>query len=165
MSGTCARRLRAAGDARGPRAASCAWPPGGPPPDPNRQSAGPRPLARRSRRVRRPSCQNFSAVHRASGTIVTSDGYAIEPQITVPQDATDINIASNGEVAVKLPGEAAFQTVGNLELARFINPAGLRTIGRNLMLETQASGRVFRHEFWAAIVVFFRLLTNQSTVE
>ena len=74
------------------------------------------------------------------GTIVTSDGYAIEPQITVPQDATDINIASNGEVAVKLPGEAAFQTVGNLELARFINPAGLRTIGRNLMLETQASG-------------------------
>ena len=76
----------------------------------------------------------------SDGTIVTSDGYALEPQITVPQDATDINISSNGEVSVKLPGTAAFQTVGQLELARFINPAGLKTIGRNLMLETQASG-------------------------
>jgi flagellar basal-body rod protein FlgG len=76
----------------------------------------------------------------ADGTIVTSDGYALEPQITVPPDATDINISSNGEVSVKLPGDPTFQTVGQLELARFINPAGLKTIGRNLMLETQASG-------------------------
>ena len=76
----------------------------------------------------------------SDGTIVTSDGYALEPQITVPPDATDINISSNGEVSVKLPGAGGFQTVGQLELARFINPAGLKTIGRNLMLETQASG-------------------------
>jgi flagellar basal-body rod protein FlgG len=76
----------------------------------------------------------------SDGTIVTSDGYALEPQITVPQDATDINISSNGEVSVKLPGTAEFQTVGQLELARFINPAGLKSVGRNLMLETQASG-------------------------
>jgi flagellar basal-body rod protein FlgG len=70
----------------------------------------------------------------ADGTIVTSDGYSLEPQITLPPDATDINISSNGEVAVKLPGDATFQTLGQFELARFINPAGMKTIGRNLML-------------------------------
>jgi len=76
----------------------------------------------------------------AEGTIVTSDGYALEPQITVPSDATDINISVNGEVSVKLPGSTHFQDAGQLELARFINPAGLKSIGRNLLLETQASG-------------------------
>jgi flagellar basal-body rod protein FlgG len=76
----------------------------------------------------------------AEGTIVTSDGYAIEPQVTIPADATAINISSNGEVSVKIPGDPALQTVGQLELARFVNPAGLRTIGRNLFLETEASG-------------------------
>jgi len=76
----------------------------------------------------------------SEGVVVTSDGYPLEPQITIPQDATDINISSNGEVSVKLPGDANFQDVGQLELARFINPAGLKSIGRNLLLETQASG-------------------------
>ena len=76
----------------------------------------------------------------AEGTIVTSDGYTVEPQVTIPADATAINISSNGEVSVKIPGDPALQTVGQLELARFVNPAGLRTIGRNLFLETEASG-------------------------
>ena len=76
----------------------------------------------------------------AEGTIVTSDGYVVEPQVTVPADATAINISSNGEVSVKIPGDPSLQTVGQLELARFVNPAGLRTIGRNLFLETSASG-------------------------
>ena len=76
----------------------------------------------------------------AEGTIVTSDGYTVEPQVTIPADATAINISSNGEVSVKIPGAPALQTVGQLELARFVNPAGLRTIGRNLFLETEASG-------------------------
>ena len=76
----------------------------------------------------------------AEGSIVTSDGYMLEPQTTVPQDATAIHISSNGEVAVLIPGSTDVQGVGQLELARFINPAGLKSIGRNLMLETQASG-------------------------
>ena len=76
----------------------------------------------------------------ADGTIVTSDGYSLEPSITVPQDATEVNISINGEVAVKIPGDAAFQQSGQIELARFVNPAGLRSIGRNLFLETEASG-------------------------
>jgi flagellar basal-body rod protein FlgG len=76
----------------------------------------------------------------AQGVVVTSDGYAMEPQITIPPDATEINISANGEVSVKLPGVAQFQDVGQLELARFINPAGLKSVGRNLLLETQSSG-------------------------
>lgn len=76
----------------------------------------------------------------AEGVLVTSDGYPLEPQVTVPPDATDINIAVNGLVSVKLPGDAAFQDVGQLELARFVNPAGLKSIGRNIMLESTASG-------------------------
>lgn len=76
----------------------------------------------------------------AEGTIVTSDGYILEPQVTVPNDATAINISSNGEVSVKVPGDSALQNVGQLELARFVNPAGLKSMGRNLFLETEASG-------------------------
>lgn len=76
----------------------------------------------------------------AEGIIVTSDGYPVEPQVTIPQDASAINISSNGEVAVLIPGDPTQQTVGQLELARFVNPAGLKSIGRNLFLETEASG-------------------------
>jgi flagellar basal-body rod protein FlgG len=76
----------------------------------------------------------------SEGSIVTSDGYSLEPQVTIPQDATAINVSSNGEVSVLIPGSTDIQEVGQLELARFINPAGLKSVGRNLMLETQASG-------------------------
>ena len=76
----------------------------------------------------------------AEGNIVTSDGYTLEPQVTIPPDATAINISSDGEVSVLVPGDATMQTVGQLELARFVNPAGLKSVGRNLFLETEASG-------------------------
>ena len=76
----------------------------------------------------------------AEGIIVTSDGYPVEPQVTLPQDASAINISANGEVSVLIPGDPTQQQVGQLELARFVNPAGLKSIGRNLFLETEASG-------------------------
>jgi flagellar basal-body rod protein FlgG len=76
----------------------------------------------------------------SEGVIVTSDGYALQPEVNVPQDATAINIPSNGEVSVKIPGTTELQNVGQLELARFVNPAGLKSMGRNLFLETEASG-------------------------
>jgi len=76
----------------------------------------------------------------SQGTIVTSDGYTLQPEVTIPQDATAINISSNGEVSVKIPGTTDLQQVGQLELARFVNPAGLKSMGRNLFLETEASG-------------------------
>ena len=76
----------------------------------------------------------------SEGTIVTSDGYTLVPQIILPPDATAINVSSNGEVSVVIPGSTDVQEVGQLELARFVNPAGMKSIGRNLLLATQASG-------------------------
>ncbi len=76
----------------------------------------------------------------AQGVIVNSDGYPVLPQITVPQGATDITINSSGEVLVKLTGSVDPSNAGQIQLANFINPAGLESIGYNLLLETPASG-------------------------
>lgn len=74
------------------------------------------------------------------GEIVTAQGYRLQPGLTVPQDAKDITINENGEVLVKLPEQIAFQNIGQIELATFVNPAGLEGIGDTLFLETEASG-------------------------
>ncbi|MGB9891618.1 flagellar basal-body rod protein FlgG, partial [Thermodesulfovibrio yellowstonii] len=74
------------------------------------------------------------------GRIVTNDGYPIEPGITVPADATKITFGADGTVTVLQPGTVAPVQIGTVELARFINPGGLQAIGRNLFLETDASG-------------------------
>jgi len=76
----------------------------------------------------------------ADGEIVTADGYAIEPSITVPQDAASVQITRDGIVEVAMAGQSEPQQVGQLEIANFINPAGLEAIGDNLYLETPASG-------------------------
>lgn len=76
----------------------------------------------------------------ANGDIVTADGFSVEPGITIPQNAVDIAINASGEVLVSLDGQTAPQNVGQLNLANFINEAGLLAIGENLMLETPASG-------------------------
>jgi flagellar basal-body rod protein FlgG len=76
----------------------------------------------------------------ADGEMVTADGYPIEPSITVPQDATSIQITRDGIVEVAMAGQSDPQQVGQLEIATFINPAGLEAIGDNLYLETPASG-------------------------
>ncbi len=75
-----------------------------------------------------------------TGVIVTSDGFPLIPQITVPIDAVDITINLSGEVIVKLDGQTDPSNVGQLQLANFINPAGLEAIGDNLLRETPASG-------------------------
>jgi len=74
------------------------------------------------------------------GRVVTSDGFALQPEITVPPDATSMTIGIDGTVSVVLAGESAPTEVGTVELARFVNPAGLNAIGRNLFLPTTASG-------------------------
>ncbi|MCF4113041.1 MULTISPECIES: flagellar basal-body rod protein FlgG [Dethiosulfovibrio] len=74
------------------------------------------------------------------GQIVTSDGYLLEPAIVIPEDGTDITISSTGQVYVSQPGDDEAQEIGQIELVRFVNPAGLRAIGRNLFRETAASG-------------------------
>jgi len=72
------------------------------------------------------------------GNIVTSNGLFLEPQITIPQDATNINIRSDGTVSVSLPGQNEAQQVGQIEIAKFVNPAGLKSEGDNLFTETTA---------------------------
>ncbi len=74
------------------------------------------------------------------GTVVTSDGYEMSPSITIPADAIGITIASDGIVTVRQPNNATATQVGQLQLVRFQNPAGLRANGRNLFEETESSG-------------------------
>jgi len=74
------------------------------------------------------------------GTIVTADGYVVQPGITVPRNATDVTINANGEVLATLAGQVAPQNVGQIQLALFPNNAGLDATGGNLFLQTAASG-------------------------
>jgi len=76
----------------------------------------------------------------SQGQLVTSDGFAVQPQITIPQNATSVTVGVDGTVSVVQAGQAQPQTVGTLELVRFINPGGLQSQGRNLFVPTQASG-------------------------
>jgi len=74
------------------------------------------------------------------GTIVTADGFSIEPEIVVPSDATNITVNASGEVQVVLQNSPTAQVIGQIELATFVNEAGLLAQGDNLLLETEASG-------------------------
>jgi flagellar basal-body rod protein FlgG len=76
----------------------------------------------------------------SEGTIVTGDGYPLEPQIQIPNDAESITVGEDGQVFVRIAGQAEPQNLGQIQLARFINPAGLEKVGRNLFVETGASG-------------------------
>jgi len=76
----------------------------------------------------------------STGSLVTSEGDALTPQITIPQGAESITIGNDGTVSVTLPGQAIASQVGKLQTARFANPAGLRADGANLFRETETSG-------------------------
>jgi flagellar basal-body rod protein FlgG len=75
-----------------------------------------------------------------NGQIVTASGYALDPAIVIPQNAQSVTIGTDGTVSAKLPGQAAPQQIGTIQLADFINPAGLQPSGDNLYLETASSG-------------------------
>lgn len=84
--------------------------------------------------------RNGSWSRDGAGRVVTSDGYPLEPEIVIPPEATKIMIGEDGLFQVAL-GEGAPPTqLGNIRLARFINPAGMEPIGKNLFLSTSASG-------------------------
>ena len=74
------------------------------------------------------------------GQLVTSNGYPVQPNITIPADALTVTISNDGVVSVTQPGSAAVTQVGSLQLATFINVGGLQSIGENLFLETASSG-------------------------
>ncbi len=74
------------------------------------------------------------------GQIVTNQGFVLEPGITIPDTAIEVKLSRDGVVEVFSEGSTDAEVVGQLELARFINPAGLKAIGENTFLETSASG-------------------------
>jgi flagellar basal-body rod protein FlgG len=76
----------------------------------------------------------------AEGTIVTNDGMAVLPQIQVPEGVTSISIGADGTVSVQQAGQQGLTELGRIETARFVNPAGLQSIGNNLLVESAASG-------------------------
>lgn len=75
-----------------------------------------------------------------NGALVTVDGYAVQPGITVPSNALQVSVSAAGQVQVTLPNNPTPQVIGQLDLASFVNPAGLEATGNNLFLETPASG-------------------------
>ncbi len=75
-----------------------------------------------------------------NGDVVTSSGYLLEPNINIPQDATNISITRDGAVYITQPGNVEQNQVGQIELTTFINPAGLESMGHNFYKETTASG-------------------------
>lgn len=76
----------------------------------------------------------------STGRLVNGDGLPMEPEIVLPPEATRIVIGKNGEVAVLLPGSNTNEIVGQIEVARFVNPAGLHAMGRNVFQPTEAAG-------------------------
>jgi flagellar basal-body rod protein FlgG len=76
----------------------------------------------------------------SQGQIVSSDGLVLQPAVSIPPDAISVSIGSDGTVSVITGAAAAPQQLGQVELARFVNPAGLSAVGRNLFAPTAASG-------------------------
>jgi flagellar basal-body rod protein FlgG len=84
--------------------------------------------------------QSGSLKKDSQGKLVTSEGFPLQPEITIPQDAISLTIGVDGTVSVGQPGVLTAQQIGTFEMARFVNPAGLESLGRNLFRPTQASG-------------------------
>ncbi len=76
----------------------------------------------------------------ADGTIVTADGYTVQPGLQIPAAATGVTINPNGQVQVTLQGQTAPTTIGQVQIAVFPNAAGLEAQGGNLLVQTAASG-------------------------
>lgn len=75
-----------------------------------------------------------------NGLLVTQDGFQVQPSITIPDNTREITITSDGVIEALLDTDATAQQVGQIQLARFVNPTGLEAIGDNLFVETPASG-------------------------
>lgn len=76
----------------------------------------------------------------SQGQIVTSSGYIVQPAVSIPEDALSVTISDDGIVSVTTQGEAQATQVGTIQLADFVNPAGLQPLGQSIFIETAASG-------------------------
>ena len=81
---------------------------------------------------------NFSL--SAEGQLVTAQGYAVQPEITIPDGATSVSVSTDGSISAILPGSGEASIIGQISIAKFINPGGLQSIGDNFLRETSASG-------------------------
>ena len=75
-----------------------------------------------------------------NGDMVTANGYLLQPNIVVPENASNITIGTDGVVSANIFGVAEAQSLGDIQLADFVNPAGLQSIGGNLYIQTASSG-------------------------
>jgi flagellar basal-body rod protein FlgG len=75
------------------------------------------------------------------GEIVTSQGYRLYPNVTVPDDTVELQITRDGVIGILTEGATDVETLGQIELGRFVNPGGLRAVGDNMLVETPASGQ------------------------
>ncbi len=75
-----------------------------------------------------------------NGVLVTASGYPVQPQITIPPNATSFTVGSDGIVTITTPGNVNATQIGTMQLASFINPAGMQALGENLFAETTTSG-------------------------
>jgi len=76
----------------------------------------------------------------STGRVVTNEGYPLEPAITIPADAVSITVGNDGTISILRPGETVATEIGTLQLAKFINPSGLKALGKNLYQNTTTSG-------------------------
>jgi flagellar basal-body rod protein FlgG len=105
----------------------------------------------------------------SDGRIVTADGYLIEPEITIPTDTLSVSIGTDGTVSVMQPGQTQPTDVGNVQTARFVNPAGLEAVGRSLFMPTEASGEATTgtpgEEGFGTIAQGYLEMSNVSVVD
>ena len=105
----------------------------------------------------------------SQGRVVNSDGFPLEPEITIPNDATAITIGADGTVSVLQPGNTTPQQAGQMQLVNFANPAGLSGLGRNLFQTTTASGNPIEGtagtEGMGSLSQGFLEISNVSVVE
>jgi len=103
------------------------------------------------------------------GRIVNSDGFLMEPEITIPADTTSISVGLDGTISVMQAGSQTPTEIGSISLARFVNPAGLSSAGRNLYTPTEASGDAITgtagEDGFGSIAQGFLELSNVSVVD
>lgn len=105
----------------------------------------------------------------SEGRITTNDGYLLSPEITIPPDATQIAVSTTGVISVLRVGSPVPEELGQIELVKFINPSGLVSYGRNLFLESSASGEpqigLAGSEGFGTILQGFLETSNVNVVE
>jgi flagellar basal-body rod protein FlgG len=104
-----------------------------------------------------------------NGRLVTLDGYTLLPGVTIPQGARNLTIGQDGTVSVQVNNQTTPTTVGQLQVVRFLNPAGLQPLGQNLYSQSQASGApqtgIGGQNGFGSILQGFLEMPNESTVQ